>query len=406
MNYPLIQRIELPAPRLSMFKIAIGVFLAYSLFLRPTLLHQSFSTLFVVFSLSLLYFALRPKYLAYVFSGFGLYFSTIISFCILYSFVVDYFFSSFSSVSHSMTGYFVRLFVFYLSAAFLSFYVIKGSFRNLDNVLLFVVVIHCVFAVIMIFNPGFKLFMYHDISGYSLDHKVFYSHLYETRTFGWSAGLFYLAPVFLVFYYILFLGSKSKVIYTLVGLALVVLLSVINARLAVVAIPFALIIRFGWISSVIPALAFFFVFFFAYFFFDIGLLNNFFEEFRYGGMRTLNILFEGHVHYLLAGFQNIFGSFYFIYDNPTAPVHSDIGWLILLNYGGWFLFILTLVALWVLCRYAFVDFKDSIACFVFLLLLGVKGVVFNGNAVIALLVCFALMGGYHKSKVKNLRRGA
>lgn len=377
-------------------------FLLFSVLFRPTLLHESFSTIYLVFIFAVIYVACAKDFIGSLCRVYEMPLIFVSISLLLFFLLVDFFVHGYATLMTSMSGYMIRVLCYLIACHYLAVYVFKRRWDLLFRVLYYCILLQVFIALLMIASADFKTFFTSTIAGFSDSSKFMSEDFIGIRNFGWSMELFYTAPVVMVLSAILFMRGKSEhfgLYYTTVFI--VVVISILNARVAVVAIPLALAIRFGFVRSFMP-LSIFLLFFLSMFLLENSIFDNFKAEFSGGGSRTLDILFGSHLHYVLNGIENFWGMHYMIYANENVSIHSDIGWVVAVNYGGWFTVILWLSFMLLLSMKAFTKKTDALLGFFILLILGIKGPVFAGNGVIALYALLSSMGGYNRDILKKV----
>jgi hypothetical protein len=247
-----------------------------------------------------------------------------------------------------------------------------------------------IIGIAMLAAPEFKTFMYQSVSGYSGTEKLFEDYFFRTRIFGWSEELFFLAPVVMAFGALLFIPRLDP--WRSMFLLAIVVLALLNARLALLGVLFGLLIGFRGhlLAPVLLLLA--------------GLaavasiggpaVELVLADFEGGRSRTLDILLEGHIHFLLRGIEWLAGGYRYLHAGPNPPAFSDIGLIITLNYGGAIYLLAWLALVWCLVRRAFHSNWDRIMAYGLFLLVSIKGLAFSGNALVAFFIALALLDGY------------
>ncbi|NRQ42226.1 hypothetical protein HRH59_06545 [Rheinheimera sp. YQF-2] len=295
----------------------------------------------------------------------------------------------------SMTGYMIRVACYLLVGHYIARYIVVNDWQKLSKFLFYAVVFQLLIAFIMLLSPDFKRFFSVNVAGFSGSSKFLSEDFFGIRNFGWSLELFYTGPVAIVMIATLLSYGRKRLNWFLYYFG-AILVAIINARIAIVSLPFLFYIRYGMFKSMVFGLFFLFLLVLLIFSLDISLLDNFKAEFQGGRSRTLDILLDSHVQMHLRSIENFTGLGLMVYSNSEAPFHSDIGWIIALHYGGWIFLCMMIAFFYLLSVRAFRGKGAILMAFLMLIMLGVKGPVFAGNGVIALFAIFASMGGYDR----------
>jgi hypothetical protein len=388
------------APRLSIHTL-VGVALVFFWIFRPHVLHPLFSLALLPAVAGVLYLASSRRLLERTFAQLGPVFFILLAFLILFSLAVDLATGALSIIG-ARTQFFTtqRLVISLLGAVFIVAVLCRWQMRRFRYLLLGAIGVQLAFGLAMLLVPDFKRFMYMTVSGYTGSEKMFEEYFFGSRIFGWSEELFFLAPVVMVFASLIFI---PRLTVARVGfLVLVVLISLFNARLAIFGVLFGLLIGFKT-RLLVPSLLLGAGLFTAA---AIGgpAVELFLAEFQGGRSRTLDILLADHVHLLLRDGDWIFGGHHYLYAGPNPPAFSDIGLIIILNYGGAIYLVAWLALAWCLVLRAFHSNWDRMMAYSLFLAASIKGLAFSGNALIALFIALALLGGYRGRIEKTERR--
>jgi hypothetical protein len=387
------------APRLGIHTVAACVLVFFWLF-RPQVLHPLFSLALLPAAAGVLYLASSRQLLERTFSLLGPVFFILLAFLVLFSFAVDLATGAFTVIG-ARTQFFTtqRLVISLLGAVYVVAVLCRWQMTRFRYLLLGAIGAQLAFGLVMILVPDFKRFMYITVSGYSGSEKMFEEYFFGSRIFGWSEELFFLAPVVMVFASLIFI---PRLTLARVGfLLLVVLVSLFNARLAIFGVLFGLLIGFRT-RLLVPSLVLVAGLFAAA---AIGgpAVELFLAEFQGGRSRTLDILLADHVHLLLRNTDWIFGGHHYLHAGPNPPAFSDIGLVIILNYGGAIYSVAWLALAWSLVLRAFPSNWDRVMAYALFLAASIKGLAFSGNALIALFIALALLGGY-RGRIANTDR--
>lgn len=279
-------------------------------------------------------------------------------------------------------------FLLYVYIAYSLVFSLSATDNDLRSTLLWAVGLQCAIAIVMIADSRVKNFFYVTISGYSGTEKIFRDYFFDVRIFGWSEELFYSAPAMMLAVVILFAqGSSAKwLVQFLVAFAVAIL----NARISLSALTLLPFRTGGKLVFILPLSAAV-VFSLAYF--DTFSQNkqalSYYEyllsDFDSGGSRTLKILLDAHLIFPDGFFDWVFGGGVYVYGEG-APRKSDIGFLIIVNFGG----LLYLVAWCSLLGFLIWGSTSSsfgrFGLFLVFSALASKGLIFSGNAMTLLLL--------------------
>lgn len=387
-------------PRLGI-RTVVGVTLVFFWMFRPQVLHPLFSLALLPAAAGLFCLASSRRLIDRTFALLGPVFFILLAFLILFTFAVDLATDALPVIG-ARTQFFTtqRLVISLLGAVFIVAILCRWQMRRFRYLLLGAIGVQLAFGLTMILVPDFKRFMYIKVSGYTGSEKMFEEYFFGSRVFGWSEELFFLAPVVMVFASLIFIPRLT--VTRACFLVLVVLISLFNARLAIFGVLFGLLIGFK-ARMLVPSLLL-----------GAGLLaaaviggpaaELFLAEFQGGRSRTLDILMADHVHLLLRDGDWIFGGHHYLYAGPNPPAFSDIGLLIILNYGGALYMVAWLALAWSLVLRAFHSNWDRMMAFALFMAASIKGLAFSGNALFALFIALALLGGYRGRMEKPERR--
>lgn len=279
--------------------------------------------------------------------------------------------------SHSFQSYFtVRLFMLFLFSFVPAYYLvnrfIKGDLKLMERILVYSLWVQIVIFFGMYISPELKRLLY-TFFGMS-DSVNLWEQNAKVRGFGLSGEINFMTP-FLMIYMSFFMMKRRYALITLICLT-----QIVNSNMAVIAaiigigcsrlninIKIATVLILGVLVYSLGAVFF----------------PRFYDEFVSGdGTRTLDILLQQHVFVVgnLDFFNIIFGLQQNISSSiPDIKQSSDMGWVILFNYGG-----LTFITL-----FLFLIFTISIATFgmtyqaIIWMLIGIifntKGLVLGSN---------------------------
>lgn len=283
-----------------------------------------------------------------------------------------------------------------VGAYFIVNYLCDGSYYKFRRILLAAILFQLLLGLLMFISVDFKVFIYKYLSGYNGSEKLFKPHFIESRIFGWSEELFFLAPVAMVFS-VVFFYEKFSFTYIVFSI-MILLISFMNARLSIVALGFAFLLRAGVIKGAILM------------FFSIGLsllllLNYsdspivtwFMSDFSDGRSQTLDILLENHIVWTLDNwFSVLVGNGVYTFGNSDEI--SDIGWLIIFNFGGGVFALLWVLFLFSVIKKAFNSYFIIFTILLFMFVLNIKGLAFSSNAMLGILLCLCFLGSTAKEE--------
>ena len=382
----------------------IHISLGFFLFFRPQIIHPIFSSVLLVAFLGILYLLYKPKAINEIIGLLGIPAALSLLFIMIWSVIIDVHLGAIQILGlRSQFGASIRVIV-QIAA---SFYFVKVCMKSdqdyFRKVIFGILFIQVVFAIAMFISMDFKDFIYRSISGYDGSEKMYRSHFIGSRIYGWSEELFYLAPVFMVFSFAIYFPKKISLL-SIVSFFIVFIVAIFNARLAIVGLFFGLLVRFGIRKALSIGLFFIIFFMVLLLYLEHPAINMVTAEFETGGSRTLRILIDDHIHYLLNGAEIFFGNHYYLYGWPGRQFGSDIGWIIILNYGGYFYSLAWLIFVCSVCVRAFPVGSHSVYVFLLVVCVAVKGLAFSGNALIAFLLCLTFIGGYRPITCRSLKQ--
>lgn len=234
--------------------------------------------------------------------------------------------------SHSFQSYFtVRLFMLFLFSFVPAYYLvnrfIKGDLKLMERILVYSLWVQIVIFFGMYISPELKRLLY-TFFGMS-DSVNLWEQNAKVRGFGLSGEINFMTP-FLMIYMSFFMMKRRYALITLICLT-----QIVNSNMAVIAaiigigcsrlninIKIATVLILGVLVYSLGAVFF----------------PRFYDEFVSGdGTRTLDILLQQHVFVVgnLDFFNIIFGLQQNISSSiPDIKQSSDMGWVILFNYGG------------------------------------------------------------------------
>ncbi|EAN1750365.1 hypothetical protein D8T88_17970 [Salmonella enterica] len=296
------------------------------------------------------------------------------------------------------SSFFIRmsmLVVLSILPAYFLVYNLKGDESRLKKIIILSIWIQIVLFLLMYFSDGAKHTLY-SIFGMG-DSVNLLDQNDRVRGFGLSTEINYMSPFLMIFLCFFILQNK----YFL--LLMTCLTQIVNSNMAVLAIVTALVFSKIKLSTKIIA-----IIFLSIIVFSIGsiLFPRFYDEFiNSGGTRTLEILIQQHVFTI--GTIDWFTSFFGFQQNisssiPDLSVSSDMGWVIMFNYGGGLFilqFILLLVALSIA---AFGHTKLAFVWFLVGILFNTKGLALGPNGYMFITFIYIFMRCYRAYEEKFL----
>ncbi|RJT27293.1 hypothetical protein [Buttiauxella izardii] len=293
------------------------------------------------------------------------------------------------SVQSSFSFRIIMIFVLSFLPALALSKLLNKEKSKLESIMILSFWLQILIFFIMYFNINAKIFLY-NIFGMG-DSVNLWAQNESVRGFGLSGEINFMTPFLMVFMSFFVIQKK----YLL--LILVCLTQIINSNMAVVAILFALTF-----SNIKLTFKIFAVLITGTVIYALGavLFPRFYAEFvNSGGMRTISGLIAQHVislhsldvYSILFGFQQNISS-----AIPNLAVFSDMGWVILFNYGGVVYIILFMLFLAFLSLAAFGKSKLALVWFLVGVLFNIKGLAFGPNGYMFTSYLFMMLN-------KNLR---
>lgn len=369
----------------------IGVFIFFITFYRLSLFFPSFylaifpSILgFLLFLSSDFKFKINKK-------NFSLFFSFFLLF--IYCGILDFF--QYGIVLES--SFFFRMVIMILLSFFPAYFLNKVYILYRDNkfdeVVKIAFLLQTVFFIIMFLSPSLKFFIY---SLFGMGDSVNLSdHNISTRGFGLSAEINFMSPSLMVF--MAFLIFRKNLFFKF----LIFITQVINSNMALVAGMLGMLIDKS--NRVLKATVII-SFCFLYYFFGLGFVREymprFYEEYVIGGgNRTVNALLSEHFFFIHK--FDVFSLFFGFQENISSSVlgegGSDMGWIIMMNYGGASLIFLFLCFLFFLSTRLFDNKFYAIIWFCLGIIFNTKGMIIGMNGYFFLSFLILLSQRYNKS---------
>lgn len=287
------------------------------------------------------------------------------------SLIIDFF--SGSLKSNLFNSFFVRLLsIFFMSllpAYFVCNFLIKGRYEDIVKIITISFYIQLFFWVVTFMNPSLKI-VFTSLMGGSENSVNLREHNLYVRGFGLSGDINYTTPFMTVLVSYLFLRNIT------LGF-LSTLTQIVNSNLVLLSVAIVLLfskIKLHW--KIISGCFLIFIF--------LSLGKDFFPrlygEFSSGDSRTVNALFYNHTVFVAKDFLGHFlGEFEYTFKGG-ASVSSDIGWVIMYNYGGFVFTVEYVLLLLALSVAAFGKSWFSLVWFFVGVLLNMKGLLFGPNS--------------------------
>lgn len=384
--------------------LLIPVVCVFSTIYRPAIFSPSFSLSYFILLYSLFCLFLvkySPRRLSHVLKP-----SLVICYVSILLLPLLYDLTSNQLFAAGLRGMFpatLRFFLYMITAYVFNFYIAKSIERVVKSLWL-AAFSQVLLATLMLVVPGFKRIVFTVISNYNPNtSKALSAHFLDVRGFGWSAELFYLAPVATAI--ILSILNPYKKLYVL-GLLLAILYCLVNSRISIVGFSFIVFyyiqktcqffattykdlkLKKMMISYLIVGMLAIIAALFIKGMIGVSTNNQVLDGILNGlvDTRSLNTLIDYYI--VLPDSTNLlFGSAVYTFGSLRSFT-SDIGFIILLHYGGVFLLLA-----WSYIFYRFGKFNCFwpqpwfvLAYFSTFILLGFKGLIFSGNSLTFLLL--------------------
>ncbi|MEW9027813.1 hypothetical protein AB2475_16805 [Salmonella enterica] len=296
------------------------------------------------------------------------------------------------------SSFFIRtlmLVVLSILPAYLLVCNLKGDESRLKKIIILSIWIQIVLFLLMYFSDGTKHTLY-SIFGMG-DSVNLLDQNDRVRGFGLSTEINYMSPFLMIFLCFFILQNK----YFL--LLLTCLTQIVNSNMAVLAIVTALVFSRIKLSTKIIAMIFLSIIVFSV---GVIVFPRFYDEFiNNGGTRTLEILIQQHVFTI--GTVDWFTSFFGFQQNisssiPDLPVSSDMGWVIMFNYGGGLFILQFVLLLFALSVAAFGRTKLALVWFLVGILFNTKGLALGPNGYMFITFIYIFIRRYRENEEKVL----
>lgn len=245
----------------------------------------------------------------------------------------------------------INLFYGFAFALIFSFYLLKYGIDDVYNWIINIGILQSVFTIIMILFPNVKDFIFHQILYYNINDPIFLPHVYIFRIFGIGSGHLFslsMAQGLISCISILMYLRVKKSIY-LVFVPFLILPVVVNARIGLVPIFFYMLLlvtkglfylKREEISTVVKIIIIFSILFIAVYYINISIklidfdkyIFWFSREFDSNQINNISVL-RSHSFFPQNAIHFMFGEGRYIFALDRF-IHSDIGYIIDLHFGG------------------------------------------------------------------------
>lgn len=303
----------------------------------------------------------------------------LIGVCILiYSIILDILSIIYSG--NVLTGLFAFrfLFVIFLSVfpAYFFVYLIKFKFNDFLNVFKICLIIQTLFFLIMFLNPAMKSFIY-SIFGMGGSVNLL-DHNFSSRGFGLSGEINYMSPFLMMYLVLIF---YNNILFSLI----IFITQIVNSNMVLISI------LIGFLASKLNIYFKIILIFLG--FLTLPLLNaefiknyapRFYDEYiANSGERTITALSEMmflvnriDIYSFLFGFQKNISTGV---DIASISRRTDVGWVVMFNYGGIIYIILFVSFIIALSFKAFKDKYLAVFWVLIAILLNSKGLMLGMN---------------------------
>ncbi|MBU5385642.1 hypothetical protein [Citrobacter cronae] len=289
----------------------------------------------------------------------------------LFSLTFD-FFQKNIDIQSSFTVRIIMIFVLsFLPALYLSNKAVTENI-NIEKIIAIAFWIQILLFIVMYINLNIKIHLY-NLFGMGESVNLWEQNI-AARGFGLSGEINFMTPFLMVFYcFFLLPRSISLMIAACVT-------QIVNSNTAVLAIIIALLC--SRIKKRIKIMALLVISVMVY---TLGaiMFPRFYDEFIIGGgTRTIDSLIDNHM--ILLAPLDAFSAFFGFQQNISStisdlPISSDMGWVIIFNYGGGVFIVLFTLYLLLLSLAAFGKTKLAIIWFAVGVIFNFKGLVFGPN---------------------------
>lgn len=313
-------------------------------------------------------------------------------FILLYSLIVDL--CTMNLFNNLNSSFSVRTITIILGSILSAYFIV--CFFNVNSkcflykIIKWVFILQLFFWLATFFSPSFKSFIYY-INGMSGSSNLNDFNAL-VRGFGYSTEINYTTPILMVVLCIFYIRNIKLSFVT-------VLTQIINSNLASIGLILSFMLSKVNFLIKLLSITLFFLFILVL---GAEFFPRFYDEFVNGdGLRTINILLESHLTitntYL---YEHIFGSFRYLFHGSDV-YRSDIGWIILYNYGGIaFTFLVVGYFVNLICL-SFKSKRERLLFFILFLILNTKGLVLGVNSFVFILHVFLFSNVLIREKVRS-----
>lgn len=364
----------------SIIKNAIFSLILFICLYRVAFLNPNFLPVILFGIFGILYFfreyEFDKKYIEKKFSRLFFIFSVMIFYCVC----LDLRFlgrGDIYTINNLFTVRLVSLIIMsYFAAYFFNYIAKKNNGINLKLGLTIAIFIQLLFFVVLFLQPNLKPQIY-DIFGMENSPNLLGNN-FEERGFGIGSELNFTAPITTIIISI-FIMNKNYIKFS------IFVMQAANSTLSVISALILIKTKKSLFASIIISPIIYWLFLVNYYEQGIALyLPRLAREIDSGFTLTLNILINDHFLYFSENFwQFVFGNgINLLPMQGVNLVSSDIGWIILINYGGIFIICLYLIFIFEILRISPFAFYAKISMFFIILALNTKGLFLGPNALL------------------------
>lgn len=311
-----------------------------------------------------------------------------------FSFVIDITTGAiFNDILQTFTIRTISLFLIsVIPAYYISFFYLKGDFDKLINMIFWAFLVQTLFFLLTYFDHSYKTMAY-GLMGSS--GSVNMSEMnFSLRGFGLSNEINFMTPFLMA---IISLFYFKGIIFRVV----IVSTQIINSNNVLVATILSLLFsRSNLIVKIILCI----MGFVGFGYFAAEYLPRLVAEIDSGGVRTIGFLFENHFIFFNDGFlQHLLGSGVYVFGGLAERI-SDVGYVILYNYGGILMLLSFLVFILLICFRLGTSVSFKILWLITGLVLNFKGLAFGMNSYVFFSFLIIFNHQYKIGKYENLRR--
>jgi hypothetical protein len=291
---------------------------------------------------------------------------------------------------NASNSFFIRLISFFFLSVFPAYFIYNNckvdSKKKIIDVIFLSFLLQLFIWVVTYVDPSLKTAIY-SLMG-NKDSVNLYDYNMGSRGFGMSKEINYTTPYLMVLISLILVKNNYLSLVTLPT-------QIINSNMAIIASFIGLFfsnLKFSY-KLIIVFLSIIFITYFGE-----EVFSRLYSELDAGGYRTIDALFGRHFFALNTGiFEHMFGAGIYVFQNG-AERSSDMGWVIMYNYGGAFFVILFLIYLAVSSFLISGKSFFSLAWFASGVLLNTKGLLFGPNAYVFMTVLLSFFSYNKKLK--------